>query len=151
MERILPEGYTFIYDEETGEGYVWTIKYNRCLTNESIKGYLRVTCGTGNKFLIHRLIAQHFIPNPDKLPQVDHLDGNKQNNKLNNLRWVSISQNLRNKPWKGYTFDKRKNKFKSSIMRNGKQEFLGYFDTEEEARQSYLNSCEEYFPNIKQR
>lgn len=43
---------------------------------------------------IHRLVAQAFIPNPCGLPQVNHKDGNRANNLLSNLEWVSVSQNV---------------------------------------------------------
>lgn len=43
----------------------------------------------------HRLLAEVFIPNPDKLCQVNHKDGNKHNNKLSNLEWCTSSQNVR--------------------------------------------------------
>ena len=42
---------------------------------------------------IHRLVASAFIPNPKSLPQVNHIDGNKFNNYVNNLEWVSQSDN----------------------------------------------------------
>ena len=44
----------------------------------------------------HRLLALTFIPNPDNLPYVDHIDRDKTNNSLSNLRWVSRSQNTIN-------------------------------------------------------
>lgn len=46
------------------------------------------------KCKIHRLLAQHFISNPHDKPQVNHKDGNKKNNLLNNLEWVSVSENV---------------------------------------------------------
>ncbi len=62
----------------------------------SSKGYLRVTLykdGSRKNFLIHRLIATHFIPNPENKPQVNHIDGNKINNNIDNLEWVTPSEN----------------------------------------------------------
>ena len=43
--------------------------------------------------IIHRLIARLFLPNPLNLPEVDHLNGNKQDNRVENLEWVSSGEN----------------------------------------------------------
>lgn len=56
------------------------------------KGYLRVSIGKQLKF-VHRLVAEKYIPNPDNLPQVNHKDGNKLNNCVDNLEWVSNKDN----------------------------------------------------------
>lgn len=58
--------------------------------------------GNKNK-TIHRLVAQAFIPNPNNLPMVDHIDADKSNNNVDNLRWVTNYQNLNH-----YGFEKLK-------------------------------------------
>lgn len=45
--------------------------------------------GEPSNYLVHRLVATYFIPNPDNLPEVNHIDGNKCNNNIDNLEWVS--------------------------------------------------------------
>lgn len=60
------------------------------------KGYLRVPLFKDGKrkwHKVHRLVAQAFIPNPDNKPQVNHIDGNKQNNSVTNLEWVTDEEN----------------------------------------------------------
>ena len=61
-------------------------------------GYAQVTLSRHDKMYsrrVHRLVAQTFIPNPNNYNEINHIDGNKENNKINNLEWCNRSQNIR--------------------------------------------------------
>ena len=67
------------------------------LTNRNGDYFSVVLCGIGKKnksTRIHRLVAEAFIPNPENLPEINHIDGNKQNNCVDNLEWVTRQENL---------------------------------------------------------
>lgn len=68
------------------------LTYNICR-----KGYYRskLCKGDGGKYkTIHRLVAIEFIPNPKKLPQINHIDGDKSNNNVENLEWCTNKYNM---------------------------------------------------------
>lgn len=60
-------------------------------------GYYIVSLGRNNSKLLHRLLAEAFIPNPDKKPTVNHKDGNKLNNDLSNLEWATHKEQIDHK------------------------------------------------------
>lgn len=73
------------------------------------QGYKQVTLsayGLRKTFAVHRLVAQAFIPNPEKKPQVNHIDENKINNNVDNLEWVTIQENIAWSKAKGIYTDK---------------------------------------------
>lgn len=61
-------------------------------TISNTEGYASVRLPDQN-YLIHRLVAEAFIPNPQNKPQVNHKDGNKRNNNVDNLEWVTAREN----------------------------------------------------------
>lgn len=65
--------------------------------NYTYNGYERVSLNKNNKnkrYLVHRLVAETFIPNPNNYPQVNHKDKNKINNNVSNLEWCTPSYNI---------------------------------------------------------
>lgn len=78
-------------------GRIFSIKSNRILIRKpKYTGYFDIDLYKDGKCYnkrIHRLVAEAFIPNPENKPLVNHIDGNKQNNRVDNLEWVTDSEN----------------------------------------------------------
>jgi hypothetical protein len=101
-----------------------------------------------NKKNYHLLFHQFvwYWVNKEVVECLDHIDRNPSNNKISNLRSITHQKNLFNRTLKGYTKVKRikKDKFKVGITFDGKYNHIGLYDTEEEARQAYLEAKKIY-------
>lgn len=75
-------------------GVVLSKKKNIVLKNgRTTSGYYTVSLNR-KSFYIHRLVAEKFIPNPENKPCINHIDGDKSNNHISNLEWVTYSENM---------------------------------------------------------
>jgi len=76
-------------------GRVYSTKTLRVLKPlKHTNGYLQVQLGRGNRYLVHRLVADAFLPNKHNKPFVNHIDGNKVNNCADNLEWTTQGENM---------------------------------------------------------
>ncbi len=93
MERKRIEGTNY---DVCSNGQIWSNRTSRFLKLHSNGHYLKVTLsikGVERQYLVHRLVAKYFIPNPDHKREVNHIDRNKFNNDISNLEWVTPKEN----------------------------------------------------------
>lgn len=113
------------------------------------KGYARRTKYVNGKSVT--VLMHREIMGVDAGIFVDHKDGNKLNNRKNNLRIATVSQNNSNRQllptstsgYKGVTYDPNREKWIAQIRNNGKRTFLGRFSTKEDAAKAYDDAAKE--------
>jgi hypothetical protein len=126
----------------SNHGSVWDNVKHRAIKSHNRVGNRNVnlkTVGIKTTRDVHVLLARAFIPNPYDLPEVDHINRIRNDNRLENLRWVTDQENQYNRSnTKGYYFNKVAQKFQATISHNGKIKYLGLYDTEARASSVYL-------------
>jgi hypothetical protein len=116
-------------------------KAKRTLGSKNGRGYISVGIG-GRSFLVHRIIAQAFLSAFPDYPQVDHIDADKTNNDIVNLRMSTglynshagqVKRKNCSSKYIGVTWDKKCKRWMAKCMIKYKLKFIGYFDSEREA------------------
>ena len=86
----------------SNDGKIKDIITNKIYPTKGKKGstlypivHLKCKNGSKKQFLIHRLVAEAFIPNPNNYPIINHIDENKRNNKVDNLEWCNQKHNMK--------------------------------------------------------
>lgn len=139
LEAFKNKGYT--YNPETG---IIKSDIGRITTSKAY-GYYRVRIRLGDKIINvsnHKLGWYLYY---NEVPTIiDHIDRDKTNNRIDNLRIVTHQENCFNKDPKGYYFDKVNRKYSAYITLNNKRHYLGLYKTEQEAHQAYLDAKKIY-------
>jgi len=124
-------------------GKVYGIK-GKEITNKT-NGYIYISMTQDKKsysFKAHQLIF--YKANNIVVDCIDHINGDKTDNRIENLREVTKQKNAFNTKTKGYSWNKENKKWRSRITLNNKQIHLGLFDKEEDAKQAYLDAKKVY-------
>ena len=139
------KGYEGLYavDEEGNVFSLRTHKKKILKASDNGQGYKRVQLCVNKKmkpFYVHRLIAQAYLSDYSEELEVDHIDRDRSNNKVSNLRMVTHQENNYNQGAKGYSWHKQRGKWQAQICVDGKRTHLGMFTCPVVARVAYLDA-----------
>lgn len=135
---LTKEKFALVDDED----YNYLSQFKWCISNGYAVGHVP---GTWNK--VRSMVS--LIVKAKSKQQVDHINMNTLDNRRKNLRLVSKSQNMMNKPkqsnntsgFKGVSLDKRRLKWRANIQANGNNRWLGYFNNKKEAFEAYKKAA----------
>jgi hypothetical protein len=136
-ELLKSKGYT--YDPETGK--IYGVRGKEIIRKDN-DGYIRL-----NYDLFGHHFAWYMVYGNVDFIELDHKNRTRSDNHIDNLRISNRSQQNQNTNAKGYYWHKSRNKWRSNIMINNKQIHLGYFNTEEDAKNAYIKAKEKYHTN----
>ena len=140
--------------EVSNLGRVRKIANKYVLKQRELTGYMAVDLHIGDKYKkmsVHRLVAQAFIPNPENKKIVDHINNDKTDNNVENLRWATPNENGRNCPIRknntsgmtGISWFSRDKIWVAQYRHNGKNIYIGSYKTKEEAYEVYTKTLKE--------
>lgn len=149
MYRDLPVEFFDRYSYEQSTGRIRSKRTGRYGDTEvNSFGYRRASWNRGSRgklsTMAHIVVwCLHHGPVPDGMV-IDHIDGDKLNNRVENLRLVTAYENMQNRRHLGYTYIPAERRYKVSLKRHGKLVYFGYFKTPEAARAAYLTAKAKY-------
>jgi len=145
------------YNPETGD-FIWRVDRNGHVKAGMVAGNIHYKHGyreirIGSKlYKAHRLVWL-YVHGEMPVSFLDHINNDRSDNRLSNLRLATINQNAQNQKirsnnttgYKGVTFVKRVGRYWAQIFVNGKIKSLGYYHTPEEAHAAYCKGADKYF------
>lgn len=136
------------YYEVSNLGNFRSAKTKKLLKLHLVNSYYLGYCGSlgaRNKrkmFKVHRAVAETFIPNLDSKPQINHIDGNKLNNTVGNLEWVTSQENVKHAYATGListdSIDSGHLKISKAVIRIDKQQNKKYYDSTRQAARDVI-------------